>query len=315
MAERGGAWVPVQFAALAMVWGASFLFIRVALDGLSPVQVVFGRLACGALVLAAIMAASGRRWPRGLRVWAHLAVIAVLLCVAPFLLFAWAGQHIDSGLSSIYNATTPLTTLLVSLAVLPDERLTRARTAGVVIAALGIVIVASPWLMFAQQKADAGTTSLFAQAACLGATACYGLGFVYSRRFLRGYGYDATTIAASQIGVAAIITAAVMPIVGMAPVELTAPVLTSILVLGGVGTGVAYIWNTRVIQVWGATLASTVTYLTPLVGVTLGILVLGERLRWNEPVGAALVLLGIIISQGLIGRLVRPTRREPERLP
>jgi hypothetical protein len=73
--------------------------------------------------------------------------------------------------------------------------------------------------------------------------------------------------------------------------------------------------NTRVIQVWGATLASTVTYLTPLVGVTLGILVLGESLQWNEPVGAALVLLGIVISQGLIGRLVRPTRREPERLP
>lgn len=91
MTERGRAWVPAQFAALALVWGASFLFIRVALDGLSPVQVVFGRLACGALVLTAVMVATGRRWPRGARVWAHLTVIAVLLCVAPFLLLAWAG--------------------------------------------------------------------------------------------------------------------------------------------------------------------------------------------------------------------------------
>lgn len=307
MTAKGRGWVPAQFAALALVWGASFLFIRVALDGLSPVQVVFGRLTCGALVLGAVMVGTRRRWPRGVEVWGHLTVIAVLLCVAPFLLFAWAGQHIDSGLSSIYNATTPLTTLLVSLAVLPDERLTRTRTWGVVIAALGVVVVASPWSLLAQDEGS-GWVSLMAQVACLGATTCYGLAFVYSRRFLRGYPYDATTIAASQIGVAALLTAVLMPFAGTTSVELTVPVVASVVVLGAVGTGIAYIWNTRIIQAWGATLASTVTYLTPLVGVTLGVLVLGESLHWNEPVGAALVIVGILTSQG---RLRHMTLRAP----
>ncbi len=309
MAETGRAWVPAQFAALALVWGASFLFIRIALDGLSPVQVVLGRLTCGALVLAAVMVGTGRRWPRGVEVWGHLTVIAVLLCVAPFLLFAWAGQHIDSGLSSIYNATTPLTTLLVSLAVLPDERLTRMRTYGVLVAALGVVVVASPWLTLADHDEGSGWVSLVAQVACLGATTCYGLAFVYSRRFLRGHPYDATTIAASQIGVAALLTAALTPFAGATPVRLTVPVVVSVVVLGAVGTGVAYIWSTRIIQAWGATLASTVTYLTPLVGVTLGILVLDESLHWNEPVGAVLVVLGILTSQGRLRRRRRGAPR------
>ncbi|MEV0731589.1 DMT family transporter [Polymorphospora sp. NPDC050346] len=299
MDDAGNRLVAVQFTLLALVWGASFLFIRVALDGLSPVQVVFGRLACGAAVLAVPMLAVRRRWPRGVRVWGHLTVIAVLLCVAPFLLFAWAGQYIPSGLSSIYNATTPITTLLVSLAVLPDERFTRTRTAGLVVAAAGVLLVAAPWTA---PTGGAGTRPLLAQGACLAATTCYGIAFVYSRRFLRGTPYDPTTIAAAQVTVAAVVTAALVPFAGATPVRWSVPVVASVVVLGGIGTGVAYVWNTRIIQAWGATLASTVTYLTPVVGVSLGIVVLGEPLRWNGPVGAALVILGILTSRSRAGR-------------
>ena len=108
--------VLAQFVVLAAAWGASFLFIKVGLQGLSPGQVVLGRLVSGALALGVMSMVTRQSLPRAPIAWAHLTVVSVLLCVAPFLLFAWAEQHIDSVLASIYNATTPLMTMLVALA-------------------------------------------------------------------------------------------------------------------------------------------------------------------------------------------------------
>src|SRR5262249_27546599 len=124
--------VAAQYGALAVIWGGSFLFIKIGLEGLSPGQVVLGRLVTGALTLAVISGARRSRLPRDPIVWAHLAVVAVLLCDVPFLLFAWAEQRIPSGLASIYNAATPLMTTVWGLAVLPGERPTRARLAGLI---------------------------------------------------------------------------------------------------------------------------------------------------------------------------------------
>lgn len=114
--------VLAQYVALALAGGASFLFIKIGLEGLSPAQVVLGRLLAGAVALGAVTAWTRHRLPREAVVWAHLAVVAVLLCVVPFLLFAWAEVQISSGLASIYNATTPLMTALVAVAALPAER-------------------------------------------------------------------------------------------------------------------------------------------------------------------------------------------------
>ena len=103
MVRRGGLHVGVmgQFVMLALAWGASFLFIKVGLEGLSPPQVVLGRLLAGAAALAAVSLVGRRPLPRELAAWGHLAVVSVLLCVMPFLLFAWAEQHVTSGLASI----------------------------------------------------------------------------------------------------------------------------------------------------------------------------------------------------------------------
>lgn len=295
--------VPIQFALLALIWGSSFLFMKLALEGLSPSQVVAGRLGLGALTLVIVMVVTRRRWPRDGGFWARMVIVAMLLCVVPFLLFAWAGQHIPSGLSSIYNATTPIMTLLVSLVALPDERLTPRRTIGVIIAAAGVVLVAAPWTI---TGAD-GPVSLLAQLACLGATLCYGVGIVAMRRIIRDRREDATTIASVQVSIAAVVALALVPVIGLAPIRLDAPVVVGIVLLGALGTGVAYVWSTRVVQVWGATRASTVTYLTPLVGVVLGMLVLGERLHWNEPVGGVVVLAGVLLAQlGTARRAPRP---------
>ncbi len=290
-----------QFALLAAAWGASFLFIKIGLEGLAPAQVVLGRLLGGALALLVISAVTRTRLPAFGVIWAHLAVVAVLLCVAPFLLFAWAEQHISSGLASIDNATTPLMTMVIAMLALPEERPTRARVVGLATGFAGVVVLLGPWR-------GLGGGSASGQAACLLATACYGMAFVYLRRFVAPRGLPAIAAAAVQVGIGAVVMLALIPLFPANPVHLTARVTASVLVLGVVGTGLAYVWNTNVVAAWGATNAATVTYLTPVVGVALGVIVLSERVTWNEPVGALAVVLGIAISQNRV-RLARARAR------
>lgn len=290
---RGG--ILLQFLLLALTWGASFLFVAIALEGLSPAQVVLGRLVTGAVALAVICLIGRHRLPPFGRVWAHLLVVSLLLCVIPFLLFAWAQQDISSGLASIYNATTPLMTMLVSLLALREERPTRDRTTGIAVGFLGVLIVLGPW------NGLGGGTAL-AQLACLGATASYGAAFVYLRRFVSPLGLSAIPVATVQVGLGAVVMLALAPAIAIAPVSLSVPVVLAVLALGALGTGLAYVWNTNIVGAWGATNASTVTYLTPVVGVVLGVIVLSERISWNEPVGAAIVIVGIAITQGRMRR-------------
>jgi drug/metabolite transporter (DMT)-like permease len=284
--------VTARFAALATVWGASFLFIKVGLEGLSPAQVALARAGFGALGLAVVLVVRRRPLPRDPALWGHLAVVSVLLCVGPFLLFSWAEQYIPSGLASIFNATTPLLTMLFAAATLPAERLTRPRAVGLLLGFAGVLTLVGVW-----QGIDL-THELTAQLACLGATTCYGAAFVYLRRFVSPRGADPVTVAFGQVGFATVILGLLAPAVATSPVHLSPAVVLSMLVLGVFGTGVAYAWNTAVIAAWGAANASAVTYLTPVVGVVLGVVVLNEPVHWNEPAGAVLVVLGILASHG-----------------
>lgn len=288
---QGG--VLVQFLLLALTWGASFLFVAIALDGLSPAQVVLGRLVTGAVALAAISLIGRHRLPPFGKVWAHLLVVSLLLCVIPFLLFAWAQQDISSGLASIYNATTPLMTMLISLIALREERATRERAVGIAVGFLGVVVVLGPW-------SGLGTGTALAQLACLGATASYGAAFVYLRRSVSPLGLTAIPVATVQVGLGAVVMLVLTPMIAAVPMSLTTPVVLAVVALGALGTGLAYVWNTNIVGAWGATNASTVTYLTPVVGVALGAIVLAEEISWNEPVGAMVVILGIAITQGRI---------------
>ncbi|WP_157596672.1 DMT family transporter, partial [Saccharomonospora saliphila] len=145
----GTRWLPLQFLALALAWGSSFLFIKVGLTGLSPMQVVAGRMAFGALALAVVVAITRARLPRAPRAWAHLSVVSLLLCVLPFSLFAWAEQRISSGLASIYNATTPLMTTAVTLVALRAERPRGRQLAGLCAGLVGVLTVLAPWRLSA----------------------------------------------------------------------------------------------------------------------------------------------------------------------
>jgi len=288
--------VAVQFALTGIVWGSSFLFMKVALTGLAPGQVAWGRLVLGALTLGAFMLLRRESLPRRPIIWFHLAVVGIVFCVLPFLLFSWAQQHVTSGLASIYNATTPIMTAVMAWAVFRVESLKPVQITGIVLGILGVLVIVGPW-----QGLDLDQ-SLVAQFAILGATACYGVGLAYMRRFLANSGLSPLSFAFTYIALAATVMLVLTPVIAVGPIEWSPWVLASMLMLGCLGTGVAYIWNQNALRAWGPTRASTVTYITPVVGVVLGMVVLGEPLAWNEPVGALIVFLGILLAQDRLRR-------------
>ena len=292
--------VTVQFVLAGIVWGSSFLFMKVALVGLSPGQVAWSRLVLGGLTLGLFVALRRDHLPRSLKVWGHMTVLALSFCVIPFLLFSWAQQHVTSGLASIYNATTPIMTAVMAGLLFRVERLKAVQIGGILAGILGVVVIIAPW-----QGLDL-SQSLIAQFAILGATACYGFSLAYMRKFVSDSGMTPLAFSFLNIGIGAVIMLALTPVVALAPVTLDPWIIGSVLLLGCLGTGAAYIWNQTTVRAWGPTRASTVTYITPIVGVVLGVLVLGEEISWNEPVGALVVFLGILLAQN---RLRLPHRR------
>lgn len=281
----------LQFVGMGVVWGASFFLIKIALDGVSFSQVACGRLVVGAVTLGFVALATRSRLPREPIVWVHFLVVAITYCVLPFLLFAWGEQYVSSSLASIYDAVTPITTAIFAAVVFRVERLNRDQFLGVLVGLVGVVVIVGPWTITALNG------SLLGQLACIGAVACYGFSFGYLRRFISHRDIPATTTAFLNVGIAAVIMVLLTPIIAWTPVALNWSVVWSLLALGALGTGIAYIWNMNVLRAWGPTPTSGVTYLVPVVGVALGVLLLGERLGWNEPVGAAIVVFGIVLTQ------------------
>ena len=280
-----------QFVGMGLVWGASFLFMKVALDGVSFYQVAWARLVFGGLTLGLVVLLTRQRLPRERVVYLHFLVIAVTNCVIPHLAFAWAEQYVSSGLASIYNAVTPITTALMVTLAFHVEKLNRGQILGIAIGISGVVVIIAPW------QHAAFTGNLAGQLACLLAATCYGFSFGYIRKFLSHRPIPGATFAFLNIGVAGAIMLLLTPVIAWQPVDLTPGIVASLLTLGILGTGIAYIWNINVLRAWGPTNASTVTYITPVVGVLLGVIVLGETFSANQPAGAALVLVGILFTQ------------------
>jgi drug/metabolite transporter (DMT)-like permease len=285
----------VAYVALALTWGSSFLLMKVALNEFSPSQVAVGRILVGAVTLTTLMIATRRTWPRERWLWGHMAVVSVFLCVIPFLLFAWAETYLPSGVGAILNSTTPIWTAVAMTILVRGTRLRRGQILGIVLGAGGVLMIMGVWQVV---TAPAFLGSLPAQAACLGATASYGLAFAWMTRFVNGrHVYDSITIASVQLANAAAVSLTLAPLIATTRIVVEPVPTLALLTLGVLGTGVAYVWNTRVIIAWGSLAASTVTYLIPLVGVVLGILILRERLSWHEPLGALVVIVSVMLVQ------------------
>jgi drug/metabolite transporter (DMT)-like permease len=280
---------------LSAIWGTSFLFMKEGDRSFVPYEVTSGRVAVGALTLVVVLVASRQPLPRGLRLWGHLAVAGLLMNAVPFTLIAWGEQRISSVAAGIWNATTPLFVVPVAFLLLPAERPTRARAAGLLVGFLGVAVVFGAW-------AGLPGSHLSGDLGCLGASACYGLGIPYARRFVAKSSASPTGLAAGQLIAATVELTLVSPLLAKAPVQVSAVSVFSIVALGAFGTGIAYVLNYSVIREAGATNASLVTYVIPIFSTILGITVLGEILVWNEPVGAAVILVGVAISQGVLAR-------------
>lgn len=301
--------VVIQYLAMGLIWGSSFLFMKLALGGISFGQLAWSREILGALTLGALVLVLRQRLPRERVVWLHFIVIALTNAVIPHLLFAWAEQNVSSSLGSIYNSLTPIATALMATLVFKVEKLAKSQVAGIVVGVFGVLVIIGPWNFAALSG------NLYGQIACIVAATSYGFAIGYLRKFISHRPIPGVTVAFMNVGTSAAIMLVLTPFLAIGPVNLDLRVVAAVVLLGTLGTGIAYYWNINVLRAWGPTRQSTVTYVIPVVGVILGVFVLGDRLSWNEPAGAALVFLGILLTQRrrrLFGdRLV--AQMEPER--
>jgi drug/metabolite transporter (DMT)-like permease len=273
-----------------VLWGSGFLFVKLALRGFSPTQIVFGQLAFGAVVLLLILAVRRQALPHASREWAYLGGMAVLANIAPYLLFSWSEQRISSGLAGVLSGTTPLLTLFLAR-VIGIGRLTPGRVLGLLLGLGGVVLLAAPWHDGSRAVSRAGVL------AALSAAVCYAGSYVYARRLLTNRGMEPLVLAAVQLTIGTLVLGAAMPWIGRQPTTLSSTVVLSVMALGVLSTGIAYVINYRLIQDEGPTAASMTNYLTPVVAVLLGIAFVDERLTWNMVIGTAAILVGLWIAE------------------
>lgn len=290
-------WVTL-YIALGIVWGCSFIFIKLGLDFLTPIGVAFGRVSLGALTLLFWARFKGIALPKGRIIWFHLWVIALLLNVIPGILFAVAETEVTSILAGIINAVTPLMTLLAIMIAFQEEKPKIYQVVGLLTGFLGVLTVLGAWKGLGENPPGAVI-------ALLCAVACYGVSFPYSRKFVLPKKLQAESLAAGQLAMGAITLLPMYLMDGIAKDNYRPGPVFAMLTLGILGSGFAYIWNFKIMEAAGSAIASTVTYVTPVVAVIVGILFLGENITWYEPVGGLIVLLGAAISKNRIKVLNR----------
>ncbi|MFD7687180.1 DMT family transporter [Streptomyces sp. NPDC059781] len=280
----------LRFGALSLIWGFSFLLIKVGTQGYAPFQVTFGRLAFGTAVLAVAMAVRREGLPRGARTWGHLAVAGFLLNALPFSLFAFAELTIPSTLAGICNATSPLWGMALSLVALSEDRPTRVRVAGLGLGFLGVLTVLGAWQGF--EGLDARGTTL-----ALLASLSYPVGWIYVRRTLAGSSHSNLSLTGGQLLLATVQLAVVTPLFTTLPTGFAVGPLLAIAALGMLGTGLAVLIQYGLVAEVGPTTGQMVTYFVPVIAAAAGIAILGETLTWSTPVGAAIVLAGAALTQ------------------
>lgn len=287
---------------LALLWGSGFLWIKLADRSFSPAEVTLARLLMGSVLVFAIGLTRREPIPRSPRLWAVIVPAALFGNAAPYLLFAMAEQTVNSSTAGIINAATPLWTVVFALAVRHQEAITVRQGLGLVVGFTGTLLIFSPWT----------TTSGFTSAGsleCLAASISYAISYIYMDRFLVRRGIGPVMLAACQLLAASVILALSLTISGVPAPHVHTGDLLALIILGFLGSGVAYALNYQVIASEGATVASTVTYLLPVVAIILGVLVLDERVTIGAGFGIALVLAGVALTR------IHSASRKEKRLP
>lgn len=280
-------------AILSILWGGSFLFVELALQGLSVLTIVWLRVAGAASLLALWLIVVGPGFPKGRRVWAALAVMGLLNNAVPFSLLVLAQGQITGGLASILNATTPLWTVIVAHLFTADERITRPKALGLALGFAGVLVIAGAGM----------GGSLWAIAACLGAALSYGLSGVWGRRF-KTMGLAPLQVAFGMLVSASLILAPFWLALDR-PWTLAAPAphpLFAVAALSVLSTALAYILYFRLLAQAGAVMLSLVTFLIPASAIGLGVVVLGEPVLARHLAGLGLILIGLLAMDGRLAK-------------
>src|SRR3954454_955499 len=278
---------------LSFIWGWSFLFIKVGVEGLTPSTVAAVRVALGALVLHVFLRAKHVTMPVDRRVWGDFVVVGLVGSALPFTMLAWGEERITSALTSVLNASTPLFTAIFSAMLLKD-RLRSVQIAGLVVGLCGVGVAAG------LGASDLTGSSLAGCLASILAGACYGLSFTWSKRHLMAM--PSIVAATGQLTAATILLAPfAIATTAVNGASLSWRRIAAIATLGIVGTGFAYVLNYRIIADLGATRASLVTYLIPVVAVVVGVVVLDEPFTWRIVAGGVLIVSGIVLVNRIGG--------------
>jgi drug/metabolite transporter (DMT)-like permease len=307
----GRAWV--YLIVLALLWSLSFIFIKVGAAEIPVLTLVLLRVGIAALVLNAVVIASGRRYPAQPQMLARYLVMGLLNNVLPFALIVYATARLGAGAASILNATAPIFALIVAHVATRDEKITPGKLTGILLGVCGVAAMTGP-----QALAGLGG-EILPVAAMLAATFCYGLSAVYGRSF---GGIDPIVSATCQLTASTLILAPLV-LVFDRPFALPLPSTTAILAVLGLAlfaTAIAYVIFYALIARAGGMNTMLVTLLIPVGGVALAFVLLGEPFSLDEAVGMVLIGLGLVVIDGrALGRLRRPasmkSAREARRAP
>jgi drug/metabolite transporter (DMT)-like permease len=278
---------------LSLLWGGSFFFVGIAVRELPPLSIVVTRVTLAAMALAFVVHVSGVGLPRTRAAWAAFLVMGLFNNVVPFTLIVWGQSHIASGVASIFNAATPLFTVLVAHALTEDEKVTPGRLCGVVVGLVGVAV------MIGEAAWQAFGVAILAQFAMLLAALSYAFGGVYGRRF-RAMGIAPLATATGQVTASSLVLLPVMLAVDRPwtlPVPSTAAA-SALVALALVSTALAYIIYFRILATAGATNLLLVTFLIPISAIVLGVFILGETLTATHLAGMALIGIGLAAVDG-----------------
>jgi len=296
----GGFWL------LALIWGSSFLFIRIGVEQLPAFQLVFIRTGIAAIGLNLAVYLRGKRLPTDWRSILDLLVLGIVNTVLPFALITWGETRIESGLASVLQGTAALFTLVIAHFAFADERISPRKLAGLAIGFLGVVVLASRSTAETVAQSDS-TMHLLGQLAVIVASLCYALGGTYSRKAMQ-HRLDPVVVAAGAMTVASVLSGTIAwaspSLGGPAPIslaQLTPVVLGAVLALGLVNTFGAYLIFYPLVAVLGAARTSMVTYVIPVVGLLLGAIFLGEQVDLRLVIGTLLIVGGIGIVNLKVG--------------
>jgi drug/metabolite transporter (DMT)-like permease len=291
------------FALLGFFWGSSYLFIKIGVeDGLTPFTLITLRLLIGFLLLLSVVLVARERIPPFGRIYGHLFVMGAINIAIPFSLITWAEQSVDSSVAAILNAAVPLFVLVIAAVFLKDERLSANRILGLVVGFVGVAVLVG------FDPSDLASGNLSGEIALIGSTISYACGAVYARRNI--HGLRPMIPAIFQVGFGLLIVS-VLAFAFENPLatQFTPASLFSVIWLGLLGSGLAYLVFFRLLGRWGATRTSMVAYLLPMYGIVLGALVLNEPVDGRLVLGTALIIGGVALVNSNLGSRLMVRRR------